>query len=242
MKNSEKIEISSDKMKILAVIPGRKGSKGIINKNIRKINGKPLISYSIEAALNSKYINKIVVSTDSDEILEIANNYNVQSIKRPDYLAQDDSTTVDVIKQTLDSLKEVNNYFPEILILLQPTSPLRSSDDIDKATKMFLEDDNADSLISVSEFNHNPLWSFKIENNFLSPAFDKDFLNKRRQDLPQLYLPNGAIYIIKTEKLLEKNSFYLEKTKAFLMSEEKSLDIDTELDLKLVKCLMKDNK
>ena len=226
-------------METLAIIPGRKGSKGVINKNIRKINGKPLISYSIEAALNSKYIKKIVVSSDSDEIIEIANSYDVESIERPQYLAQDDSTTIDVIKHILNVLDETDSYFPEILVLLQPTSPLRDSDDIDEAMKMFFECDSADSLISLSKFNHNPMWSFKIEDNFLSPAFDKEFLNKRRQELPELFLPNGAIYIIKTRKFIEKNSFYLEKTKPFLMSEEKSLDIDTELDLKLVKCLIK---
>jgi len=229
-------------MEILAIIPGRKGSKGIINKNIKNINGKPLISYSIEAALNSKYINKVAVSTDSDIILEIADSYNVESIDRPSYLAQDDSTTVDVIKHTLDTLKESKNYFPEVLILLQPTSPLRDSEDIDEAMRIFLEEVEVDSIISIAKFTHDPLWSFKIEEGYLSPFFDEKFLNKRRQELPQLYLPNGAIYIIKTEKLLEKNSFILEKSKAYLMKREKSFDIDTELDLKLVKCLMNDNK
>jgi len=229
-------------MEILAIIPARKGSKGIINKNIKKINGKPLISYSIEAALNSKYINKVAVSTDSDEILEIADSYNVESINRPQNLAQDDSTTIDAIKHTLNTLKESKNYFPEVLILLQPTSPLRDSNDIDEAMKMFLEDEDTDSIISIAKFIHDPLWSFKIEDEYLSPYFDGEFLNKRRQELPQLYLPNGAIYIIKTKKLLEKNSFILEKSKAYLMKREKSFDIDTELDLKLVKCLMNDNK
>jgi len=229
-------------MEILAVIPGRKGSKGVVNKNIRKINNKPLISYSIKAALKSKYIKRVVVSSDSDEILEIANSYNVESIERPEYLAQDDSSTIDVIKHVLNVVNQTKDYFPEILMLLQPTSPLRDANDIDSAVKMFLEDDSADSLISVSKFNHNPFWSFKIEDKFLSPAFNEEFLNKRRQELPELFLPNGAIYIIKTSELLEKNSFYVEKTKPFLMSEEKSLDIDTELDLKLVKCLINDKK
>ena len=229
-------------MEIFGIIPGRKGSKGVLNKNIRKINGKPLISYSIEAALESEYIKKVVVSSDSDEILEIAGSYGVESIKRPEHLAQDDSTTVDVVKHVLDVFNESNKYFPEILVLLQPTSPLRDSNDIDEAIKMFLKDGDADALISVSKYNHNPLWSFKIENNFLSPANDEKFLNKRRQELPELFLPNGAIYIIKTRKFLEKNSFVMKKTKAFIMSEEKSMDIDTELDLKLVKCLMKYNK
>ena len=228
-------------MEILAIIPGRKDSKGVVNKNIRQINGKPLISYSIEAALDSKFIKKAVVSSDSEEILEIANEYNVESIERPKYLAQDDSTTVDVVKHILNVFEEYD-YFPEILVLLQPTSPLRDSNDIDDAIKMFLRYDDVDSLVSVSKFNHNPLWAFKIEDNFLSPAFNEEFLNKRRQDLPNLFLPNGAIYIIKTKKLNEENSFYTKKTKAFLMSEEKSLDIDTELDLKLVNCLIKNNK
>jgi CMP-N-acetylneuraminic acid synthetase len=229
-------------MEILAVIPGRKGSKGVLNKNIREINGKPLISYSIEAALESKYIKKVIISSDSEEILEIANSYGVEFIKRPQYLAQDDSTTVDVIKHTLDVFKESKKCFPEILVLLQATSPLRDSKDIDDAIKIFSDDKDIDSLISVAKFNHNPLWSFKIENNYLSPAFDEKFLSKRRQELPELFLPNGAIYIIKTRKLLEKNSFFVEKTKEFIMNEEKSMDIDTELDLKLAKCLMKDNE
>ena len=225
-------------MEILSIIPGRKNSKGVINKNIREINGKPLISYSIEAALNSKLIKKIVVSSDSEKILEIANNYNVQSIKRPKHLSEDESTTIDVIKHALDVVSKENNYFPDIIILLQPTSPLRDSNDIDKAIKIFLNEENADSLVSVCEMNHNPLWSFKIDDNFLLPAFDGKFLKKRRQELPKFFLPNGAIFIGKTKKLIEKNTFYTEKTMAFLMNNEKSLDIDTELDLKLIKCLM----
>jgi CMP-N-acetylneuraminic acid synthetase len=225
-------------MEILAVIPGRKGSKGVINKNIRKINGKPLISYSIEEALKSKFIKKIVVSSDSDEILEIARNLNVETIKRPKHLAEDDSTTIDVIKHVLDSVRDNSNNIPDLIILLQPTSPLRDSNHIDEAITKFLEEKNVDSLVSVCEMDHNPLWSFKIDNGFLSPAFDERLINKRRQDLPLFFLPNGAIFIGKPDKILEKNSFYTEKTMAFLMDKEKSVDIDTEFDFKIVECLL----
>ena len=247
-------------MDILAIIPGRKGSKGVLNKNIQEINGKPLISYSIEAALNSKFIKRIVVSSDSEKILEIANGYNVEmgknsksakkiknpknieSIKRPEHLSQDDSTTMDVIKHVLDTLNHEKDYFPDIIILLQPTSPLRDFNDIDEAIKIFLDEKNVDSLVSVCKFDHNPLWGFKLNNNILTPAFGEEFLKKRRQELPDLFLPNGAIFIGKTDKIIENNSFYAKKTMAFLMSSEKSLDIDTELDLKIVKCVMNHEK
>lgn len=217
-------------MKVVAIIPARGGSKGIPRKNLVLFRGKPLIQWTIEAALKSKYISDVVVSSDDDEILKEANKINdVLMIKRPSELAEDNSRTEPVLKHIIDTLS-LNNY--DFLILLQPTSPLRTFEDIDEAFSKF-KNTNSDALISVCNLEHHPYKSFKIdENGFLKGIINNDFPFYPRQELPEVFRANGAIYIIKIEEFKKNNSLLTNKTIHFKMSKEKSLDIDTLDDLK----------
>jgi len=224
--------------KFLAVIPARGGSKRLPNKNILDLCGKPLIAWSIEAAKKSKYIDKVVVSSDRDKILEIAKEYGVEALKRPDFLATDTASSVDVVKHVIENYPEF-----EYIVLLQPTSPLRNEKHIDEAIEL-LKKRKADAVISVCEVNHSPLWSNTLPKNFSMENFLKDDIkNKRSQDLPKYYRLNGAIYISKTDKFLEQNTFFLDKNIfAFVMERKNSVDIDDVVDFKLAEVLIKNFK
>jgi len=223
-----------NKKTFLAVIPARGGSKRLPHKNILPLAGKPLISWSIEAAQGSKYIDEIVVSSDDNKILQIAQQYNAQTLLRPKELASDTATTFDTLKHTLENFKKY-----DYLVLLQPTSPLRDNADIDKAIE-FLEEKEADAVISVCKMEHSPLWSNILpKNNSMQNFLSKEVLNRRSQDLKQYYRLNGAIYIANIEKFLEEKGFFLkENIFAYIMSQEKSIDIDNELDFKLAQLLI----
>ena len=210
----------------LAIIPARGGSKRLPRKNLLDLCGKPLIAWSIEAALKSKYISKVIISSDDEEILNIAKEYKADFIKRPDELASDTATTFDALKHTLEN---VGKY--DYVVLLQPTSPLRSEKHIDEAIEL-LKEKNADAIISVCEMEHSPLWSNTLDENLDMSNFLRDeVLNKRSQDLPKYYRLNGAIYICKTDKLLENKGFFLkENIYAYKMNKKHSVDIDEEID------------
>ncbi len=213
----------------LAIIPARGGSKRLPRKNILNLCGKPLISWSIEAGLKSKYIDKVVVSSDDKEILNISNELKVQVIKRPDELASDTSTSFDAVKHAIDNLESY-----EYILLLQPTSPLRNENHIDKAIE-FLEEKNADAVVSVCEMNHNLLWSNTLDDSLSMEGFISDnLLNNRSQDLKKHYRLNGAIYLCKTDKLLKEKSFFLKKNIfAYVMNSNNSIDIDRKEDFEL---------
>jgi CMP-N,N'-diacetyllegionaminic acid synthase len=217
----------------LAVIPARGGSKRLPRKNVLDLNGKPLIAYSIEAGLKSKYIDKVIVTSDDDEILEIAKKYKSNTIKRSAKLASDTATTFDTVKHVIDNCEEYN-----YIILLQPTSPLRTEKHIDEAIEL-LVNKNADSIVSVCETDHSPLWSNTLPSNCSMSNFIKDDIrNKRGQDLEVYYRLNGAIYICKTNKLLDENSFFLKNnTFAYKMGRDVSIDIDSAVDLKIAGAL-----
>jgi CMP-N,N'-diacetyllegionaminic acid synthase len=210
----------------LAIIPARGGSKRLPRKNLLDLCGKPLIAWSIEAALKSKYISKVIVSSDDEEILNIAKEYKADFIKRPDELASDTATTFDALKHTL---KNVGKY--DYVVLLQPTSPLRSEKHINEAIEL-LKEKNADAIISVCEMEHSPLWSNTLNEDLNMSNFLRDeVLNKRSQDLPKYYRLNGAIYICKTEELLENKGFFIkENIYAYKMDKKHSVDIDEEID------------
>ena len=218
----------------LAIIPARGGSKRLPRKNILDLCGKPLISWSIEAALKSKYISKVVVSSDDEEILNISSNFGADIIKRPYELANDTATTFDAIKHTINNLEKY-----DYIVLLQPTSPLRNEKHIDEAIEL-LEEKQADAIVSVCEMDHSPLWSNTLPkdgnmNNFLRD----EVLNKRSQDLEKYYRVNGAVYICKTDKLLENKSFFLkDNIFAYIMDRKSSIDIDEEIDFEIAKVLI----
>ena len=219
----------------LAIIPARGGSKRLPRKNILDLCGKPLISWSIEATLKSKYISKVVVSSDDEEILNISSNFGADIIKRPYELANDTATTFDAIKHTINNLEKY-----DYIVLLQPTSPLRNENQIDEAIEL-LEEKQADAIVSVCEMDHSPLWSNTLPkdgnmNNFLRD----EVLNKRSQDLEKYYRVNGAIYICKTDKLLENKSFFLkDNIFAYIMDRKSSIDIDEEIDFLLAERVLK---
>ncbi|MCX6790714.1 MAG: acylneuraminate cytidylyltransferase family protein, partial [Candidatus Gribaldobacteria bacterium] len=228
------------KQKFLAIIPARGGSKRIPKKNIALLNGKPLIQYTIEAALASRYLDKVVVSTDSEEIAQIAKNLGAQvPCLRPPELSGDNVYTLPVLQQMVAFLKEQENYQPWAVLTLQPTSPLRTAKHIDEAIELFLADPLADSLVSVVKTPHNmtPESLMKQEGAYLKNYLAQDKLVLRSQDKPTYYARNGAaIYITKTERLSEY--IFGGQILPYLMSAMDSFDIDTLEDLNLIEFLM----
>ena len=223
---------------VLGIIPARGGSKGLPRKNIRPLLGKPLIAWTIEQAKSSRYIDKVIVSTDDPEIAEIAKKYGAKvPFLRPRELARDDSLTIDVIMHALGVLK-AENYNPDIIILLQPTSPLRNAEDIDSAIELFLNSD-CESVVSVCEVGHSPYWCFEIEDGYLKSLFGDEYLRMRRQELEKVYMPNGAIYISTPQTLYKCESFYCNHTIPYIMPTRRSIDIDNEIDFMLAESLIK---
>jgi len=218
----------------LAIVPARGGSKRLTRKNILELNGKPLIAWSIESGLKSKYIDKVVVSSDDDEILNISKQYGADTIQRPIELASDTATTFDAIKHAIENVK---NY--DYIVLLQATSPLRNFKHLDEAIEL-LKTKNADAIVSVCEMDHSPLWSNTLNDSLSMKGFLRDeILNQRSQDLEKYYRLNGAIYICKTDKLLEEKSFFLKDSIfAYKMDRKSSIDIDEEIDFKMAKMLI----
>ena len=223
-------------MNIISIIPARGGSKGIPRKNIKLLNGKPLISYSIDASNSCSLIDDTYVSTEDAEISEISKGNNAEVIERPDELAGDDSSSIDVILHVLDYL-ENRGELPDLFVLLQPTSPLRTSEDIEASINSFLESD-CDSLVSVCELDHRSLLNFSLEDGFLVQNNNEALFNSRRQDIPTHYSLNGAIYITTPEFIRKNKSFYSDKTIPHVMSKEKSIDIDTSFDFRLAEFLL----
>jgi len=216
--------------RVLSIIPARGGSKGLPRKNIIDLAGKPLIAWTIEASLDSKYITKTIVSSDDKEILDIANNYGAEIIKRPDDLASDSATSEVVVKHVIDYLESTGEVF-DIVVLLQPTSPLRSYKDIDSAFEAMF-DSNATAIISTCKFNNKILKTFiKGSNEFLKGVSNNKYPFMRRQDLPSVYMPNGAIYIINVKSFREKDSFLTNKTLNYVMPQDRSIDIDILADI-----------
>jgi len=226
--------------RILAIIPARGGSKAIPDKNIIEIAGKPLIAWTIEAALKASFVAKTIVSSDSNTILEISKKYGAETIKRPVNLASDSARSEPVLTHALEELKD-ENY--DYALLLQPTSPLRTADDIDMAIKALINTD-ATALISVYQPQHHPLKAFKKDNKgFLKGLVNNEYPFMPRQELPKTFYPNGAIYLIKTDVFLKTGKLFTDKTIAYEMPLNKSLDLDSQSEIStLEKILTKNNK
>jgi N-acylneuraminate cytidylyltransferase/CMP-N,N'-diacetyllegionaminic acid synthase len=219
--------------KILALIPARSGSKRIPNKNIRQLCGKPLIAWSIEQASGARYIDKIVVSTESPFIASIARRYGVDiPFLRPNKLATDKAKSLDVILHTLNFYESKKDIF-DIVVLLQPTSPLRKSSDINKAIEKLLTS-KAKSIVSVCKEEHSPLWSVTLtKNNKIGPFLKKNTDKQNGQSLPVFYRINGAIYVANINYLKQNKGFFGKSTFAYIMPPERSVDIDTTFDFKI---------
>ena len=225
-------------MSNIAIIPARSGSKGLKDKNIKELNGKPLLAYSIEAAKESKLFDEIMVSTDSSKYAEIARSFGANvPFFRSEGNSSDKASSWDVVLEVLSKYFETGQKFDSVC-LLQPTSPLRTANDITDAYKL-LEEKQANAVTSVCEVDHSPLWTMTLPPNLSLEEFKKRDSDTPRQLLEKYYRLNGAIYIRKINysskgiQLIDANKF------AFIMPREHSIDIDTELDFIIAEAIMK---
>jgi len=215
--------------RVIAVIPARSGSKGLPGKNTKPLCGKPLIAWSIKEALKSKHIDEICVSTDSEEIIKIARDFGANpNFKRPAELAQDDSTTTDVLLHALEEYKKINKYF-DIIVCLQPTSPTRESQDIDESLELLVNNNDAWSAASVAEAEDLSLFA-SLKSGFLSWHGDPPNNIRRQQKKQKLYYLEGTIALSWVDKLIEHRGFYHDKTLGVVVPKWKSTDIDDLVD------------
>ena len=220
-------------MKILALIPARGGSKGLPGKNIKDFAGKPLIARTIDMAMESQVFDRIIVSTDDNEIASVSKRYGAEiPFIRPSEIACDDTPVIKVMLHALETLEKTENYHVAHMMLLQPTSPLRNSQDIVNAVELFKEK-KADAIISVYETHHHPFFSKTLGNNGNLIDLMGKSENIPRQKYPKALILNGAIYLFKTNLIKSIGSFYTEKTFPYIMPHERSLDIDTELEFQM---------
>lgn len=225
---------------ILAIIPARGGSKGIPKKNIKLLNGKPLIAYTIEECLKSKYIDRVIVSTEDTEIANISLKYGAEvPFLRPQELALDETPGIEPILNVIDTLKKTEKHFSDYTICLQCTSPFRSAYNIDEALELLINS-SEDFIVSVCESEISPYWMKKIENRLLKDFVTDDKFYCRRQDLPIVYRLNGAIYAGKTNKISMQKNWYNESALSYVMKQSESIDIDTMLDLKFAEFILKE--
>lgn len=221
-------------MKVLAIIPARKGSKRLLGKNIKKLAGKELIAWTIEAALTSQSVDTVLVSTDCFETAEVAKKYGASvPFLRPSELSEDNSNVVDVVLHALTFYKAIGHDFTHI-VLLQPTSPLRTAPDIDEAFSL-LEKKKGAAVIAVCPVDHSPLWCNILDKSLTFDHFlKKASAEVRSQDLPPYFRVNGAVYIAETSELLKLKTFVgISNSFAYVMEREKSVDIDSEIDFQL---------
>jgi N-acylneuraminate cytidylyltransferase len=223
---------------VLALIPARGGSKGVPRKNVRDVGNKPLIAWTIEAALASRYIDRAILSSDDDEIMDVAGRFGCEvPFRRPSQLASDEASAMSVVLHAVAALERRYDY----LVLLQPTSPLRETADIDGAILACHERD-APSCVSLSRVDKNPGWMFTIDGDtLLHPFFPAGKIPARRQDSAPVFALNGAVYVARPELLERTGDFIGPGTIGYVMPRERSLDIDDEFDLKLA-VLLKSNR
>jgi CMP-N,N'-diacetyllegionaminic acid synthase len=226
-------------MRNIAIIPARSGSKGLKDKNIKLLNGKPLIAYTIEAALSSCVFDDVVVTTDSEAYAKIARKYGAAvPFIRDERLSGDTATSYDVVVDVFNKLRE-KNY--DNLMLLQPTSPLRSSEDIKNALQLFLNK-KANAVVSMCEVDHSPIFTGMVSDDLNIDGFIKEGTSYRRQDLPRYYRINGAIYLAKVDYYIENTDLYRQNCYAYIMKKENSVDIDDKLDFIFAETLLKNKE
>ena len=228
---------------VLAVIPARGGSKGLPGKNILPLAGKPLIAHTITAAQQAKSLDRIVISTDDHEIADICRQYGGKTpFMRPSELAKDETLIYPVLTHAVQWLQKHDNYVPDYVMLLQPTSPLRTSQDIDDSISKALAKD-ADGIVGLCRADPHPYLAMRLDDAGIISQFmelDSPLAERysRRQDLPDAYSINGAIYLATRELLVENETFYSDRTYAHIMPPERSVDIDSELDLRLAELIL----
>lgn len=230
-------------MNIMGLITARGGSKGIPGKNIFPVAGKPLIAWTIEEALKSRLLNKLIVSTDDSRIIEISREFGAEvPFMRPSELAGDNSSHLQVVEHAVKWVEENQDYKVDYVLLLQPTTPLRIAEDIDKAIEIALEK-KAEAVLSVSPFDFHPYYARTVSNEGILKDLIKDrndFLF--RQELPTAYVEDGSIYLIRKDVLFEQHSLMPSRIHAYVMPEERVLDIDTPWSMYLAELILKDRR
>ncbi|MFC1804898.1 cytidylyltransferase domain-containing protein [Candidatus Omnitrophota bacterium] len=229
---------------ILGIIPARKGSKRLRNKNIRLLLGKPLIAYTIRAALKSRLLDKTIVSTDDKKIAKIARGYGAEvPFIRPKDLARDDTPTVPVLQHAVERIERKMHSKIEIIVVLQPTSPLRTSREIDRSIKKML-DTGADSLASVCKLKDasRPELIKQLKRGRLSPYLQYGKDKAKKKEHPRPYQLNGSLYLVKRDILMKKNTLYGKDTRALVMDKARCVDIDTQFDLLRARRLLRKYK
>jgi CMP-N,N'-diacetyllegionaminic acid synthase len=226
---------------ITGLILARGGSKGIPRKNIVPLAGKPLIAWTIEAGVKSGVLDRLMVSTDDTEIAEVSRAWGAEvPFLRPQELARDETPSMDAVLHALRWLCAEQSYSPECVLLLQPTSPLRQAEDIQNSIALLLEREAA-CVVSVSQVEQHPYWMKRVAaDGRLEEFLPEVAMPTRRQDLPPAYAVNGAIYLGRRDWLMANQSFYGPATYGYIMPPERSLDIDTALDLRLAELALKD--
>lgn len=225
-------------MKNIAIITARSGSKGLKDKNIKMLKGKPLLAYTIEAAKKSGLFDEIMVSTDSDKYADIARQWGANvPFLRSERLSNDTASSWDVIKEVLEEYKSMGHDF-DTVALLQPTSPLRTSDDIVKGYKV-MEEKAANFVVGVCEMDHSPLWANTLPENYSMENFIRPEVVKiPRQSIPTYYRINGALYIVRVDHLMETLDIYGNRSFASVMKKENSVDIDDQFDFIFAEALI----
>lgn len=226
-------------MKRIAIIPARSGSKGLKDKNIKELNGKPLIAYSIEAAIESKMFDKIFVSTDSPKYADIAIQYGADaSFLRSEENSSDTAGSWDVIREVISRFKEIGEVYDEVM-LLQATSPLRTAYDIVKSIEL-LHEKKGNAVVSLTECDHSPIWCNTLPEDKSMDKFDREeYKDLPRQMLPTFYRYNGAIYLVTAKELQNKEHMLEKGCYAYIMPQSRSIDIDTALDFMIAETIMK---
>ena len=231
--------------RILAFIPARGGSKGVPRKNVRLICGKPLIAYTIETALELQHIfHRIIVSTDDEEIAAVSKKYGAEvPFIRPDELSGDEVPTLPVVQHAVEFVEQQDDILLDWVFILQPTDPLRSFRDLENALKISTLTSSCDSVISVVRvYETHPVFMKRIKDNRLISFGVQAPEGTRRQDCePPAYMSNGAVYLTRRDVIMEQNSIWGAVTRPYIMPAERSLNVDSELDLKLIELLMKEN-
>jgi CMP-N-acetylneuraminic acid synthetase len=231
------------KRTILAIITARGGSKGLPKKNIRVLCGKPLIAWTIEHACNSAYVDRIVVSTDDEEIAEIARQHGAEvPFLRPKALARDGSPSIDAVLHAINWLEDRGDHY-DLILLLEPTSPLRKKTDLDDAVTLMLNNiDNADALVSVGEVHQeHPYIIKKVEGGYVKPFINTGENVYQRQQLPAAYFPYGVVYLSKTDALKKHKTFYQERALPYFIERWQNYEIDDIYDFICIEAIMKRN-
>ena len=232
----------NDNRRILAIIPARGGSKGVPRKNVRILNGKPLVYYTIAEAQKATLLDRTVLSTEDEEIASIGREYGMEIVARPAELAEDHVASRPVYQHVITHLEETDGYHADVVVALQPTSPCRVADDIDGAIRLFLASD-CDSVVGVCETEHPPYWTFTVDNGFLAPVIPGWEEIYQRQQAPMTYRFNGAVYVIHRDVIMEHEQGVMgSRIKPYLMPRDRSIDIDAELDLKLASIVLGERK